>query len=265
MDERILITNELESNQPASDELIHLMLQNIGSLSEDLREAIYSGWCELLENNRLTNSQKQWLMDEIFAKELLYQGIERGQTDDTFTRSFTSLLLVQLLKDHYRNNWMKNEMEQQIISTSLRYMEVETDNRGLVPVIGWAHAFAHGADLLSAIARSEQITGTNVRQILSILTRALLEIDDFLWEEESRMVPAINVLIKRELLSQDDLNHWIQQNNQTILHQNNRNICWNRFLISLSWVLKFELIDFELVQESIFDFLHSYYKKRGII
>ncbi|WP_321385556.1 DUF2785 domain-containing protein [uncultured Enterococcus sp.] len=265
MDEQIFVTKQLESNQPASDELIHLMLQHIGSLSEELRETIYSGWCILLENNRLTNNQKQWLLDEIFARKLLYQGIEQEQTDDTFTRSFTSLLLVQLLDDHYKNNWLEIEMEKQLIAESLNYMEVEKDNRGLVPVKGWAHAFAHGADLLAAVARSRQATETIAQQILSILTRAIFDIDDFLWEEESRMVPAIIVLIKKELLSQDELNHWIQQNNQTVLNQNNRNICWNRFLTSLSWVLRFELLDFELIQESIFHFLHSCYKKRGII
>lgn len=265
MNEHIFIINQLESTQPASDELIRVMLQNIGSVSEDLREAIYSGWCQLFDDQRLTTCQKQWLVDEVFTRKLLYQGIENGQTDDVFTRSFTSLLLVQLLDDHSLNNWMENEVEKQVIAESLNYIGIETDNRGLVPIKGWAHAFAHGADLLAAIARSEQTTEIEAQQILSLLTRALLEIDDFLWEEENRMVPAVIALIKNGLLTQAELDHWIQQNNQTLSQKDSRNICWNRFLSSLSWVLRFEALDFELVQESIFHFLHSSYKKRRII
>ncbi|MDO7205813.1 DUF2785 domain-containing protein [Paraclostridium bifermentans] len=52
---------------------------------------------------------------------------------------------------------------------------------------GWAHAFAHGADLLETISKSIYLTSDNVTRVLNCISRALIDIENFLFGEESRI------------------------------------------------------------------------------
>ncbi|MDO7205815.1 hypothetical protein Q5M85_18685 [Paraclostridium bifermentans] len=55
MNEEEIIINGLNSETMASDELIELMLKNIGSPSPKLRDnIIYIGWVNLVESNKIS-------------------------------------------------------------------------------------------------------------------------------------------------------------------------------------------------------------------
>lgn len=234
------ITYGLAQNITPSNELIQLMFQHIGDLDPDLRdETIYLGWLQLLEGKRWTLPQKQWLCQQILSQHLLFKDIEEVG-DSVFTRSFTSLLLVLLIGDNATEHWLTATQEQQIIQESLAYMSREKDNRGLVAEKGWAHAFAHGADLLGALSQLNTLTTDDVSSILNCLARALLDIDNFLYGEEARMAITVLELIKGDKLTEDTLQRWITQQNERLITTNSFNLCWSQFLLALTKILQLE-------------------------
>lgn len=266
MNEKEKIINGLNCEEIASDELIELMLKNIGSLSPQLRDnTIYIGWVNLEESNRISTKQKLWLIDEVLSRNLLFDGIEDGCSDKVFTRSFTSLLLVVLIESHFKNRYIDTEIEKEIIKLSIEYMETEKDNRGLVDEKGWAHAFAHGADLLETISKSIYLTSDSATRVLNCISRALIDIENFLFGEESRLNKVIIALIKYNKLNQSKLNSWIESNNRTLMESKPFNLCWGKFLMSLSYMLKFEDIEFEETQMLITEYLKFFYDTFEII
>lgn len=266
MNEKEKIIRDLNSEKVASDELIGLMLKNIGSLSPELRDnIIYIGWVNLEESNRISIDQKLWLLDEVISKNLLFYGIEDECSDKVFTRSFISLLIVVLLESHFKNSYIDSKTEKEIIKLSIEYMETEKDNRGFVDEKGWAHAFAHGADLLETISKSIYITPDNVIRILKCISRALIDIDNLLYGEESRLNKVIIALIKYNKLNQSKLNSWIESNNNTLMESKTFNLCWGKFLMSLSYMLKFENIEFEETQLLITEYLRFFYDTFEIV
>ncbi|WP_158534754.1 DUF2785 domain-containing protein [Romboutsia maritimum] len=266
MNEKEKIINGLHCEEIVSDELIELMLKNIGSLSPQLRDnTIYIGWINLEESNRISTKQKLWLIDEVISRDLLFYGIEEEFSDKVFTRSFASLLLVVLLESHFKNRYMDTKTEKEIIQISIKYMETEKDNRGLVDAKGWAHAFAHGADLLETISKSIYLTPDSATRVLNCISRALIDIENFLFGEESRLNKVIIALIKYNKLNQSELNSWIESNNKTLMESKPFNLCWGKFLMSLSYMLKFEDIEFEETQMLITEYLKFFYNTFEII
>ncbi|MCR8746849.1 DUF2785 domain-containing protein [Romboutsia lituseburensis] len=266
MNEKEKIINGLNSEKVASDELIELMLKNIGSLCPELRDnTIYIGWVNLEESNKISTKQKLWLIDGILSRNLLFYGIKEQYSDEVFTRSFVSLLLVVLLESHFKNRYIDAETEKEIIKLSIEYMETEKDNRGFVDEKGWAHAFAHGADLLETISKSIYLTPDSATRVLNCISRALINIENFLFGEESRIDKVIISLIKYNKLTQSKLNSWIESNNVSLMESKSFNLCWVKFLMSLSYMLKFEDIEFEETQMLITEYLKFFYSTFEII
>lgn len=266
MNEEERIINDLNSGKMASNKLIELMLKNIGSLSPKLRDnIIYIGWVNLVDSNKISTKQKLWLIDEVISRNLLFDGIEDEYSDKVFTRSFASLLLVVLLQSHFENKYIDDETEKEIIKLSIEYMENEKDNRGLVDEKGWAHAFAHGADLLETISKSIYLTPDSVTRVLNCISRALIDIENFLFGEESRLDKVSISLIKCNKLTQSKLNIWIESNNKIVKESKTFNLCWGKFLMGLSYMLKFEDIEFEETQMLITKYLKFFYDTFEII
>lgn len=259
------IIKDLKQEGGATDQLIECMFRNIGTVDPVLRdEIIYQWWIQLLEEQRLSLEQKRWLLKQIQEQESLFLAIDTVN-DAVFTRSFTSLLLVLLIEDHKQKGWLTLEEQQQIIAISLTYMAQEKDNRGFVEGKGWAHAFAHGADLLGSLSQLITLTTEDVMAILNRTSRALIEIDDFLYSEEARFSIAIIELIKNKKLAEKELKTWIDKNNNQLLEAESFNFCWSQFLLTLTKILDLEKIEMPTVQASSDVFFSWMYKKFGII
>lgn len=259
------IIKDLKQEGGATDQLIECMFRNIGTVDPVLRdEIIYQGWNQLLEEQRWSLEQKRWLLKQIKEQESLFLEIDTVN-DAVFTRSFTSLLLVLLIEDHKQKHWLTLEEQQQIIAISLNYMAQEKDNRGFVEGKGWAHAFAHGADLLGSLSQLATLTTEDVVQILNLTSRALIEIDDFLYSEEARFSIAIIELIKNKKLAEKELKNWIDRNNKQLFEAESFNFCWSQFLLTLTKILNLEKIEMPAVQASSDVFFSWMYKKFRII
>jgi hypothetical protein len=87
----------------------------------------------------------------------------------------------------------------------------ERDLRGFVPGKGWAHAVAHGADALGALARSPVLGRLELTVILDVIADRLLTPTDsfFVCGEGDRLAFATMHLLRRDILGIDVLEPWV--------------------------------------------------------
>ena len=89
----------------------------------------------------------------------------------------------------------------------------ERDLRGWVPDRGWAHAAAHGADLLGTLAASRHLGADELAVLLDVVAERLLIptphrlVDD----ELDRLAFATMSLLLRELVPGDSVERWVER------------------------------------------------------
>lgn len=257
----------LASEQQATNELLETMLENIG-ISDDSEfrdEVIFYGWYKLLENNRRSMTQKKWLFDTALREKLLFKGIKQGKTDDSFTRGFTSLLFRALLKDHNKNPWLEKEKIILLANDVETYLQLEKDTRGLVENKGWCHCFAHIADLMAELVRTDFPKNELNEVYLQGIKRANIFLDEFIFGEEMRLNKVIIALISENLLSEDELVFWLEEIQQGLLTENVFNLTHVHCVESLFFQLKGEKILFEKVFIAIEKYLEAFYQLFQIV
>jgi len=131
--------------------LVKEMLRNIGSTNIYLREYAWSAFeqtlCELL----LNHEEHIRILNLLLGREYLFKGIGDVESDTVFCRSWTSISIEIMVRMDTALNYLPQERFIVVLEKTLAYMEQEADRRGWVPEKGWAHAPAHGADLLCSL------------------------------------------------------------------------------------------------------------------
>ena len=89
-------------------------------------------------------------------------------------------------------------------------MMEEKDTRGFIHEKGWAHAIAHGADALDALAKHPLLKKEDISRILHAVQHSLFRQVDYLDEEEERLAIIIASLIKHQDMKQD-IRVWIEE------------------------------------------------------
>lgn len=133
--------------QPLTEELFSC----IGSTDPELRDTIgleaFYNWLTLgLYNAR----DLRGFILRLVAN--LEKGIGELESDSVFLRSFSALWLVNIVSFNNEKQILEKEDIQPVLAAALDYFLAERDLRGKIPVKGWAHAIAHAADLLCALA-----------------------------------------------------------------------------------------------------------------
>ncbi|NLY62403.1 MAG: DUF2785 domain-containing protein [Erysipelothrix sp.] len=161
------IIEQIESavnNKQVNQETLRLMLENIGNIDGYLRDdIIFESLYYILDEDIISSEDKIFILDYILENNLPYFDIEKIASDGVYTRAFTALLLVEILKNHYQANWIDKTVESELIKMCMEYLFVEQDQSGKDPVKGWSHAFAHGADLIGACTMSDFFTDNEVK------------------------------------------------------------------------------------------------------
>jgi hypothetical protein len=200
-----------ESSNVIENSLLDEMLSNIGSLDEKLRdEVIYSSFAKALKENRLSDKQKNYLLNQVFERNLLFAGIDKGKTDDTPIRTFSALLLASLVRNHNKNQWMNSEQLITVKRMALNYLLQETDNRGYVEGKGWYHAFAHGADLIVECVKSGIFSERDIVESLQAIKRAFIEFGDFNQGEGNRLMRIVTSLWEMNLMSEIEVSDFLK-------------------------------------------------------
>ena len=130
-----------------------------------------------------------------------------------------------------------------ILKAALPYFRAEREIRGYIPVKGWVHAIAHGADLLCALVNSLHIDANDHLKILDCIASKLGDttLSIFQYNEDSRIAQPALWIFMRNTLTLDQIEAWVaslpidwtgawQNEGRTRAYNNGRN-----FLRALYW------------------------------
>jgi hypothetical protein len=132
-------------------------------------------------------------------------------TDSVFRRSFSALILGECVsRDNERHILPADTVlgwGDRVASWFVR----ERDLRGFVPGKGWAHAVAHGADALTALAGSEAMGRLELTVILDVIAdRLLTETDQRLTHgEDDRLAATTMAILRRDVVGLEVLEPWL--------------------------------------------------------
>lgn len=195
------------------NELIQFMLKNIGNPDGYLRDnLIYRGFCELILIGKFTEEQLVTILKTCLDDEHLYLNITHyGLSDDVFTRSFSALVITLILGKDREKRSLPEERIVETIHRSIHYLFLESDYRGFINTKGWAHAVAHGSDLLTEAIRhplmmDSQLLCNALQSLKNCLHTEYALID----EEEERMLPVIDALLEKGL-TDEQLVTWLKE------------------------------------------------------
>lgn len=141
----------------------------------------------------------------------LAQGLGETGTDSVFIRSYSALVLAECLDRDSGADLLSTETVLRWGDRLMSWYVREQDLRGFVPGRGWAHAVAHGADALAALARSPRLGRNELVVLLDVLADRLLAPTEefFVAGEVDRMALAVRHVLQRDMLELSILEPWV--------------------------------------------------------
>jgi hypothetical protein len=139
-------------------------------------------------------------------------GIGEDGTDSVFLRSFSTLMLAEMVNFDNKHPYLDEAEVRMFLLQSLAYLGAEQDGRGYITGKGWAHACAHTADWLMVLARNRHIGAADLERILKSISAKILSINNpvYIHGEDERLVNAVGEALKRDLLSLELLSSWLE-------------------------------------------------------
>ncbi len=198
---------------PVGHSVSHLtdeLFSNIGSTDSELRDTIglevFYNWLK----------QGIYSVDDIrgFIARLCFNlqiGIGETGSDSVFLRSFSALWLALIVNNDNETPVMEKEDITTILEAALAYFVAENDLRGYVATKGWAHAIAHGSDLLDALGNSLHTDANDHINILNCIASKLQDSTHwkYLYNEDSRIARSITGIFERNTLNMDQIKDWL--------------------------------------------------------
>ncbi|MHA1585642.1 MAG: DUF2785 domain-containing protein, partial [Promethearchaeota archaeon] len=149
-------------------------------------------------------------------------------SDSVFLRSFSVLILATIIEyDEKCYQGIKTELDAFLNSNiihkwldiCLHYYLREKDYRGFVPIKGWAHSIAHGADLFQEFGKHRFLTKSDLIRVLEMFMKKLNQPTEFplLYKEDIRINAAIYTILLRTEITIDDFINWLSTSNHEIV------------------------------------------------
>ena len=156
------------------EELTKTLFGYLGSTNSELRDniayVVYANW---LKRDLYSREEIQNHTHELLAN--LDQGIGETESDSVFLRTFSVLLLAEIVHNDNKKSLFEKEQIQMILEKGLWYLDTEKDPRGFIPVKGWAHALAHTADLMMVLGRNRYLGEDELARILKGIAHKIMQ------------------------------------------------------------------------------------------
>lgn len=192
-------------------ELKETLFGYLGSIDPELRDDIayivYANW---LKREMFTKEEVRAHVDELLAN--LNKGIGETESDSVFLRTFSVLLLAEIVHNDNKKPLLETDQIQSILAKGLWYLDAEKDPRGHIPVKGWAHALAHTADLMMVLGKNRQTEKADLEKILQGIANKLVHSTNWVYihGEDDRLANAVMLTLQRALVSTDFLETWLK-------------------------------------------------------
>lgn len=144
-------------------------------------------------------------------------GLDTGLGDDgadtVFRRSYSALMLSAVVARETEIERLHPDALLRWGDRGIRWLVHERDLRGYIPGNGWAHAAAHGADLLLALSLSRHFREGELMVLLDAVADRLLEPTNhrLVHGEEERLAYATMGVLHRNILDMSVLNPWLER------------------------------------------------------
>lgn len=203
---------ELSEGEKAWD-YVPSMLKYIGDTDSELRDdLIYSTFCEwIFEKEYISKEELRRILSVLIDENHLFYNIGNDGDDTVLTRSFSVLNIAMMLCYHREENLLEYDMLMNIKDNLIRYYESEKDFRGYLGEKGWAHAAAHGADVMDELVQCKECNEEVYNEILGAVKKVLYNPKHFFSnEEDERITRSIFRIIKENKMSYESISNWIE-------------------------------------------------------
>lgn len=138
-------------------------------------------------------------------------GLGTTSSDTVFRRSYSAQVLTQCIRRDNEVHLMSPDTVLRWGDRVMTWLVRERDLRGFVPAKGWAHALAHGADALAALATSEAIGRLELTVLLDVIGDRLTEATEsrLMYGEEDHLAAATLTILRRDVLPLDVVEPWV--------------------------------------------------------
>lgn len=158
-----------------------------------------------------------WLRSEALSAATQQQVLTHLQTnlgltgrEDSLKRSFSALLLSELLRADNNAAFMAGAARLSLLKDSVSALARETDYRGFTEEFGWVHPVAHLADILWRFALHSALTQEQAELILTgVRSQAGTTQIGFTFNESDRLARSIATLIARRSLPESTFVNWL--------------------------------------------------------
>ena len=193
------------------DELTKTLFGYLGNLDPELRDDIaYSVYANWLKRDVYSPDEIRVHIDELLRN--LETGIGETESDSVFLRSFSVLLLAEIVHNDNKKSLLEKADIRPILAKGLWYLDAEKDPRGHIPVKGWAHALAHTADLMMVLGKNRHVEKDDLQKILQDIANKLVHSTNWVYihGEDDRLATAVMMILNRNLLGNEFLGGWLK-------------------------------------------------------
>lgn len=158
-----------------------------------------------------------WLRSEMLAQgtqlqllQLLSDNLQERGTELSLQRSFSALILSELLRADAMQAFMSDAQREQLLEVSVEALQIENDYRGWEPELGWVHPVAHLADVMWRFSLHPSLDEPQARRILAgIRSKVGLNSIHYGFNEGDRLARPLAILLRREALPPEEFVDWL--------------------------------------------------------
>ncbi len=143
----------------------------------------------------------------------LLTGIGERGTDSVFRRSFSALVVAEVIDRDSRRPRVTRAKVHEWGDRLATWFLAERDERGYVPGRGWAHAIAHGADAFGVLARSPHCGPGELLVVLDVIGDRVTRKPNAVWYsgEVDRLAMATIEVLRRGLVPNELVDAWLER------------------------------------------------------
>lgn len=195
-----------ETSSSSANTLALELLSCLGSPDPELRDRIgYELYVEWLRNDRLADTTRVQLLGELSMR------IREPGIDHSLSRSFSALILAELMRSDANKLFLSAEQRQRLLNDAAEALQREQDYRGLIADIGWVHPIAHLSDLLWRFALHPETTQAQAITMLTALRSKIAPTHTaYAFNESDRLARVVSTLLRRQLLDVQNAATWIE-------------------------------------------------------
>lgn len=187
------------------------LMAGLGSLDSEYRDELcLEVLCSWIYGGAFTPEELRAIKNQMLCN--LQVGLGEGENDHVFLRTFSVLVLRWIIQRDIIAPYLKTDEVREIMDQGLTYYAAEKDWRGYVPEKGWAHAVAHGADLLFGLAQHPGLEAADLERLVEAASMKAFTVTRYalINKEGFRMARVVTAVLKRNVVPAEWFVTWLE-------------------------------------------------------